>query len=255
MLLSSVRQVAGTVSTSPQITLYMNIGADRNAANEVRGRLERHAGVSQVQFLAREETLARMKSSPGLRDVIEVLSGNPFPDALVVVARDDSPDAMDKLAGEFRKFAGVEHVQLDTVWVKRLDALVKLGRTTLLLLALLLGAGLIAITFGIIRMQVLTQRAEIEVSRLLGATEAFIRRPFLYHGLLLGVGGGITAWLLVGGAALWLRAPMAELAGLYELTLALKPLSPADSAGLLAAAGSLGWLGAVFSLRQNLGNE
>ena len=146
----------------------------------------------------------------------------------------------------------VEHVQLDSAWVRRLDALLKLGRTAVLVLGALLGAGLIAISFSIIRMQVLTHRTEIEVSLLLGATDGYIRRPFLYYGLLLGLGGGIVAWLLVNAAALWLRAPLGELVRLYDLTLVLQTLDGRDSALLLVVAAGLGWLGAMISMRQHL---
>lgn len=252
MLLSAARQFAGTASATPQISLFMAGTADRTMANDVRARLQHQPGVKQLQFIAREETLARMKASAGLREVIEALPANPFPDAFVVGVRDERPESMEKLAVEFRTLAGVEHVQLDSAWVRRLDALLKLGNSALLLLAALLGCGLVAISFGIIRMQVLTQRAEIEVSRLLGATEAYIRRPFLYHGSLLGLGGGLVAWLLVAASTLWLRAPLAEFAGMYEINLVLKGLDGIDSGLLLFFAVLLGWLGAVFSLRQTL---
>lgn len=252
MLLAGARHFASGAATTPQITVFMNIANDRGATVGVRSRLEGHAAIAQVRFLAREETLARMKSNPGLREVIEALATNPFPDAFVLTLGDETPQAMERVAAELRKWPGVEHVQLDSAWVRRLDALLRLGRTTLLMLAALLGGGLVAITFSVIRMQVLTQRAEIEVSRLLGATEAFIRRPFLYQGLLLGLGGGAIAWLLVAGAAIWLRGPIGELAGLYDLKLELAPLGAADSALLLACAVVLGWIGALFSLRQSL---
>jgi cell division transport system permease protein len=253
MLLSAVRHLGGTTSATPQISVFMAVNADRAMANDVRSRLEQRPGVKQIQFLSREETLARMKSGAGLRDVIEALASNPFPDAFVVGVRDERPEAMETLAAEFRKLTGVEHVQLDSAWVRRLDALLKLGHSALLLLASLLGCGLVAISFSIVRMQVLTQRTEIEVSRLLGATEAYIRRPFLYHGSLLGLGGGLVAWLLVAASTLWLRAPIAELAGMYEINLALKPLDIVESGLLFGFAAALGWLGALFSLRQNLG--
>jgi len=193
-----------------------------------------------------------MKTSPGLREVIEALPANPFPDAFVLTAADERPEVMEQLAVEFRQWPRVEHVQLDSAWVRRLDALLKLGRTAVLVLGALLSAGLIAISFSIIRMQVLTHRTEIEVSRLLGATDSFIRRPFLYYGLLLGLGGGIVAWLVVGAAALWLRAPLGELVRLYDLTLVLQSLDHRDSALLLAFAARLGRLGALISLRQHL---
>ena len=252
MLLANAMQLAGTTSAAPQISVFMATGTERPTAAEIGVRLEKLPGVGRVHFLAREDTLARMKANPGLRDVIEALPGNPFPDAFVVGVTDERPEAMERLAAEFRKWPKVEHVQLDSAWVRRLDALLKLGRTAVLLLAALLGTGLIAISFSIIRMQVLTCRAEVEVSKLLGATDAFVRRPFLYHGVLLGLGGGLVAWLLVGGAVVWLRAPLGELVGLYDLNLVLRPLTLRDSAVLLGGACLLGWLGAMLSLRQHL---
>ncbi len=252
MLLANALHLAGTASAVPQISIFMAATAERRAAAEIESRLGKYGGVKQVQFLPREETLARMKTNPGLRDVIEVLPGNPFPDAFVVTATDDRPEAMEKLAVEFRQWPKVEHVQLDSAWVRRLDALLRLGRTAVILLGVLLGAGLIAISFSIIRMQALMHRAEIEVSQLLGATDGFIRRPFLYYGVLLGLGGGIVAWLLVGAAALWLRAPLGDLIRLYDLTLVLQALDSRDSTMLLGFAAGLGWLGAMISLRQHL---
>jgi cell division transport system permease protein len=252
MLVANALHLAGTTSAVPQISVFMASNAERRAATEIESRLGKYGGVKQVQFLPREETLARMKGNPGLRDVIEALPANPFPDAFVVTAADDRPEAMEKLAQEFRQWPRVEHVQLDSAWVRRLDALLKLGRTATILLGVLLGAGLIAISFGIIRMQILMHRAEIEVSQLLGATDGFIQRPFLYYGVLLGLGGGIVAWLLVGTATLWLRAPLGELARLYDLSLVLHTLDARDSSLLLGFAGGLGWIGAMISLRQHM---
>ena len=252
MLLSNALSLAGTSSAVPQISVFMASGAERKASAEIEARLRKYGGIKQVQFLPREETLARMKASQGLRDVIEALPANPFPDAFIVTAADDRPEVMEKLAAEFRQWPKVEHVQLDSAWVKRLDALLKLGRTAVLLLGLLLGAGLIAITFTTIRMQVLTSRAEIEVAHLLGATDSFIRRPFLYFGALLGLGGGLFAWLLVGAAAVWLRAPLGDLVRMYDLTLVIQPLGLIESGTLLAFSATLGWLGALLSLRQHL---
>lgn len=252
MLLANALHLSGATSAVPQISIFMAANAERQAATEIGERLGRYAGVRQVLFVPREETLARMKSGPGLREVIEALPANPFPDAFVVSVADESLAAMERLAVEFRQWPKIEHVQLDSAWVRRLDALLKLGRTTVMLLAALLGMGLIAISFSLIRMQVLTHRAEIEVSRLLGATNGFIQRPFLYFGILLGLGGGVVAWLLVTAAALWLRAPLAELARLYDLTLTLQTLGARDSALLLGFAAGLGWLGAMISMRQHM---
>lgn len=252
MLLGNAVSVVRNAAPQPQLSVFMAVGVEAKATTTVGDRLRRNPNVRNVEFVSRDDTLARMKNSAGLKDVIEVLGRNPFPDAFVVTPRDDSPEAMEALAAEFKKLAKVEHVQLDAAWVRRLDALLKLGRTGVLLLAALLGAGLIAITFNIIRMQVLTMRAEIEVSRLLGATDSFIRRPFLYFGSLLGALGGCGALALVAAAALLLHAPLTELAGLYGLTLEFTGLGPDATAALLALATGLGWSGAALSLRQYL---
>lgn len=252
MLLVNALNLTGATSATPQISIFMTANADRGMVAEIESRLKKRTDIKRFQFLPREETLVRMKANPGLRDVIEVLAANPFPDAFVLTAADERPEAMERLAVELRQWPKVEHVQLDSAWVRRLDALLKLGRTTVLMLGALLSAGLIAISFSIIRMQVLSHRAEIEVSVLLGATDGFIRRPFLYYGFLLGLGGGIVAWLLVGAATIWLRAPLGELVRLYDITLVLQAPGARDSALLLACAAGLGWLGAIISLYQHL---
>jgi cell division transport system permease protein len=255
MLLANALQLARNAAPTPQISLFMDVGSDRRASQEIENRLKHHPGVKAVRFIAREDTLARMKTGEGLADVIEALPRNPFPDAFVVTPADDGPQAMEQLAADLRKLPKVEHVQLDSDWVRRLDALLKIGRTGILLLALLLGVGLVAITFNTIRLQVMASRAEIELSRLLGATDAYIRRPFHYFGVLLGLLGGGLAWLIVAAATLWLKEPIGQLAQLYSLDFALHPLALIDSLALLGAAAALGWLGAGLSLRQHLGNN
>lgn len=252
MLLTNAMQAGRHLTAKPQISVFAEVGADKRRVQEIGARLRNIPGVKELDFIPREEALARMKASEGLADVIGALPENPFPDAYLVSPTDEQPAAMEKLAAEFRKLPQVEHVQLDSAWVRRLDALLRLGRNGVLLLALLLGVGLVAITFNAIRSQVLAQRAEIEVGRLLGATDSYIRRPFQYYGTLLGLAGGGLAWLIVGSVTLWLRVPIGELAALYSLDFLLQPLTLLDSAALLGAAAGLGWLGARLSLGQYL---
>lgn len=254
MLVSNALQLASSAAPAPQISLFMALDAPRAAAGEVETRLKKHPGIQAARFVSREETLTRMKAAEGLGDVLDVLTRNPFPDAFVIDPKDEAPAAMEALAQELKKLPRVEHVQLDSAWVRRLDALLKLGRTGVMLLGLLLGIGLVSITFNTIRLQVLTQRAEIDVSRLLGATDAYVRRPFYYFGILQGLLGGAIAWLIVWLAVLWLRGPIEELAQLYSLAFALKPLSGGDALAVLGCAAGLGWMGAALSLRQYLGD-
>lgn len=251
LLLNHVTALTQGVPATPQLTVFLAVEAERKTALATETRIGNLPGVARTQLLAREDTLARMKSG-ALADAIGVLPRNPFPDAIVVTPADDRPAAIEQLATTLRQWKEIEHVQVDADWARRLAAFVRLARTALLLLAALLGVGLVAITFGTIRLQLLTRRAEVEVSRLLGATDGFIRRPFLWHGTLLGLFGGIAAWLIVAAGILWLRLPVAELAQLYGFDLLLALPDAVASAALLAGAALLGWLGALLSMRQFL---
>lgn len=248
LLLSQAAALTKSAAATPRITLFLTLGAERKEAQALETRLRERGDVARTQLLAREETLARMKEAEGLGDVVAALPKNPFPDALVVTPVHDSPAALAELADAVRKWPGVEHVQTDAAWAHRLGAFMRLAHLLLALLAGLLGIGLVAITFNTIRLQGLTCQVETEVSRLLGATEAFIRRPFLWHGSLLGCLGGMTAWLIVAAMILWLRSPIAALAALYELDIHPALPSLAESAALLCGATLLGWLGAALSM-------
>ncbi len=252
LMLKQLATLTQSASTSPQLTAFMSVEAERKTTLAIEARLKEQPAVASTLLLAREDTLKRMKTNSGLADAIAALPGNPFPDAIVIAPRDDSPAAMEQLAATIRQWRGIEHVQIDADWARRLHALIRLGKTGVLLLATLLGIGFVTITFNTIRLQVLTRQSEVEVSRLLGATDAFIRRPFLWYGGLLGLLGGAAAWLIVAAGTLWLRLPAAELAHLYGFDLLLALPAAADSALLLGGATLLGLLGAALSMRQHL---
>lgn len=258
MLLSNALQIARNADgagATPQISLFLSLDADRKTSEAIGASLKNHAGVRESQFVPRGDTLQRMQADKSLAEVIAALPGNPFPDAFVVTPKNDQPAAMEQLRDEFRLWPKVEHVQLDSDWVRRLDAMLRLGRAGVALLMGLLGIGLVAITFTTIRLQILTQRAEIEVSKLLGATDSFIRRPFYYFGALQGLAGGAIAWVIVFGATALLKQPAAELAALYNTSITLQALAAGESILLLALAGGLGWLGAALSLGKHLHNQ
>lgn len=250
LLLDQLAGVQRGTATQPQLTIFLALDANRKAALDIEARLKGHAEVAHIELLAREATLARMKKQPDLGDVVAALPQNPFPDALIVTPADDRPAVLESLAQEVRQWRHVEHVQVDADWARRLAAFVRLVRVGLTLLAGLLALGLVTITFNTIRMQTIACRAEIEVSRLLGATEGFIRRPFLWYGILLGVLGGAIAWLIVVAALMALRLPVAELAQLYGLDLQLIAPTWGQTLGLLAVAAGLGGLGAALSVRR-----
>jgi cell division transport system permease protein len=230
----------------------MAMDAGQADVSAVERRLRAHPEVGRVDFIAREQALAKLKRSAGLADVLADLERNPLPDAFVVTARSNDPATLEALRDQAARWPKVEHVQLDAEWARRLDAALGVGRLLVTLLAALLALALVAVTFNTIRLQILTRRDEIEVSKLIGATNPFIRRPFLYLGALQGLAGGCAAWAIVTLAVVVLNVQLAELATLYGTAFKLQPLDAADSAMLLVFSAALGWLGAWLSVSRHL---
>lgn len=250
--LSNVQTAARAAAPEPQLTVFLALDAPRAQVRDIDTRLRQHDGVAKLRFIPRDQALQALEQASGMAGVAEGLGQNPLPDAFVVDTRDASPAALQRLRTEFSAWPGVAHVQLDTEWAQRLDALVKLGRAALLVLATALAFALVAITFNTIRLQVLTQREEIEVATLIGATDGFIRRPFLYFGAALGVLGGVAACALVWAATTVLNSALADLARLYGAHWQAQHLTLADSASVLGFSAVLGWLGAWLSVTRHL---
>ncbi len=252
VLLKSVQSLAAQVTGTPQISVFLATGTGASEIEHISDKLKQHAAIKRVEFVSREAALKQLQRSTGLTDVISNLSQNPLPDAFIVYPKTTDAAALEALRDELRTLPRFEHVQLDSAWVHKLEALLDFGRLAVVILAALLSIALIAITFNTIRLQILTRREEIEVAKLIGATDAFIRRPFLYFGLTQGLLGGIAAWLLVSGSLLLLNHNLTDLAQLYASDFSLQPLSLADSLTLLGFSAYLGWLGTWFSVSQHL---
>lgn len=252
VVLANLQALARDQAPVPQVSLFLKLDAQAADTREIDNRLRKHAGVAKFKFIARDEALAELKTRSGLNDILASLNRNPLPDGFVVDARENSVKALEALRDEFKTWPKVEHVQLDSAWARRLDATLQLGQRIVLALGALLAFALVAITFNTIRLQILTQRAEIEVVKLIGATNPFVRRPFLYYGALLGLAGAAVAWLLVWGGLALLNERLAGLSELYHTSFTLKHLRPADTASLAAFTAGLGWLGAWLSASRHL---
>jgi cell division transport system permease protein len=246
-LLESLRALTGRLSLEPQIALFLD--AKRTDVDALAARIKRDPRVLSLRFVPRDEALREIGGVQGVTELVAALGRNPLPDGFVVSAANES---VEPLAAELAKLPGVAHVQADALWARRLASLARLGRAALWLLAGLLGAALVAVTFNTIRLQILTQREEIEVSKLLGATDAFVRRPFYYAGLLQGLAGGAIALGLVYVSLALLNRQVAPLAATYGSDFRLAFLSGGDALAVLALAGVLGWLGAHLSIGRHL---
>ena len=250
--LTHLQEFASELATDPQLSVFLALDAGRSDAAQIETRLKRHPAVRKFSYVSRERALREMKAKTGFADVVDSLGHNPLPDAYVVDAGDSSPQTLEALRDEIRRWPKVAHVQLDAAWARRLEAVLKLGRLAVLILATLLAFALIAITVNTIRLQIMTQREEIEVAKLIGATDLFIRRPFLYYGTALGLAGGIAAWAIVAAAIYLLNDGLTELSRLYGTAFRLRSLAAADTMSLLLFSAWLGWFGAWLSVNQHL---
>lgn len=251
VLLDNVATLARGVSGTPEISLFLDQSAGAAEVSEITRRLQSEAEVASFRHVSREEALLQLERG-GLGDVLGGLGANPLPDAFVVTPRGESPELYERLHEHFKSWPAVEHVQLDSAWVQRLHALLGLGKSAVLLLAGLLGFALVIVTFNTIRLQILTLRHEIDVSRLLGATDPFIRRPFYWFGSLQGALGGLvalaTVWLTVEA----LGPPAASLAATYGAVFSLSGPGSREASAIIAFAAFLGWLGSAISVRRHL---
>lgn len=249
-LLQSVRGVLDRATLEAELSVFLKTEAQRQEAQALGETLRRDPRVRTVRFVPREQALRDLKAIEGLAELVGALDRNPLPDAFVVAARD--PAAVEPLAAEVRKLPEVGSVQADAAWAQRLASLARIGWLALWLLAGLLGVGLAAVTFNTIRLQILTRREEIELSKLLGATDGFIRRPYYYFGVVQGVAGGMVALGAVAAGIALLNQEVVVLARSYGSAFVIPYLSVTEGAALLACAALLGWLGAHFSVGRHL---
>lgn len=251
-LLENLRALAGRLTLEPRLNLFLRPEASRAEAEALGVALRADARIAAARFVPREQALRELQATEGIAELVGALERNPLPDAYVVRAKDRGAAAIDALGADLRRMPAVAQVQLDADWARRLAALAGIGRLALAFLAALLGFALIAVTFNTIRLQILTRREEIEVSRLIGATDAFIQRPFYYFGLLQGLAGGAVALAIVWAGLALLNSEVLVLAESYGSAFRLAYLDTVDAAAVALLSGLLGWVGAILSVSVHL---
>lgn len=252
LALDTLRELSGGFSGQAQLSVFLDLDLKSVEVVDLQNRMQKIGGVAAVRFVPREQALAKLKETEGIVDVIASLGYNPLPDAFIVTAKEAREETLGKLATDIKALPRVSNVQLDTAWVRRMDALLRLGRLAVMTLAGLLAAALVAVTFNTIRLQILTQRDEIEVAKYIGATNGFIRRPFFYLGALQGMLGGIAGCVITLAGTWLLNRPILEFANLYGSAFQLRLLPASDAVAIVLLACLLGWLGALLSVSKHL---
>ena len=225
ILLTNAQTLTTQLSSTPQVSLYLQMNTQEDDVAKLRKQLDQHPDIARSEFVPRLKALEQLKQTSGLSDVIDSLEKNPLPDAFIVHPKQSDAPTLEKLRNELAKLPKVEIAQLDSAWAYKLEALLKFAWMVVIILTCLLSLALIAITFNTIRLQILTRHEEIEVAKLIGATNSFIRRPYLYFGALQGLLGGIAAWLIITISVMLLNYNLVALSQLYVSQFVLHSLS------------------------------
>jgi cell division transport system permease protein len=220
-VLDSVNGLANNVKSESQISVFLVSSANENNVQAIKLALEKNTAIKTFKFVTKEDALSQLQTANINNEVLNSLENNPLPDAFFVEPSKLDANSIEILKNDLSKLDGVEEVIVDGAWIKRLNYLLLLGKKAMLILTGLLAFALVAVIGNTVRMQIVTQQAEIELSRLIGATKSFIRRPFLYAGALYGLMGGLFALLITFMVIYLFNQSLAPLAAEYQTDFSL----------------------------------
>jgi cell division transport system permease protein len=254
LLVANAQLATGNWNRAVDLTVFLKRPTSAEEARRTAERIRQRRDVAEAQLILADEALKEFRRGSGFGDAIDALNENPLPHTIVVrpAAAYTNSANLQSLAADVRALPSVEVVQLDTAWVNRLNAILEAFQRGLMLAAAVLGLGVMVIVGNTIRLDIQNRRDEIEVTKLVGGSDAFVRRPFLYNGFWYGLGGALTAWVITLVALAVLREPIGRLAGLYGSSFELGALGPEASAILLGSGIALGWLGSYIAATRHL---
>ena len=254
LLLDNVQNLSGNWEGAASISLFMEHDVSSKELQQTAIRLRGDDAIADVQVVNREQALEEFRRQSGFSTALDALDQNPLP-ALLIVAPNEThsaPAAAEALLKRLRAIDGVDHAQLDLQWVRRFSAITQIAQRGVLVLASLLGLAVLLIIGNTIRLEIQNRQAEIEITKLIGGTDGFIRRPFLYNGLWYGLFGGLMAWLLVTLSLWLLDGPVAQLAGLYHSDFDLSGINLGSLMILLGGSSLLGLIGSWIAVGRHL---
>ena len=246
VVVANIHQLTGSLETSNQISLFLREDVSDTHAKKVVENIRANQSVQSVKLITKEQALEEFKEYSGFGDAINTIKKNPLPIVLQVLPKNalDEKQGLDDLLKSFKQLPEVDFAQLDLQWVDRLQAIIDVAQLFASLLNILLAAAVLFIIGNTVRLEFYSRRAEVVISKLVGATNAFIRRPFLYTGFWMGFISGVSAWFIVTILMLILRSSVERLSGLYDGAMHLLFLDFAETLFLITASSLLGVLGA-----------
>lgn len=252
--LGNIQQLSHRWDGDAQISLFLHQRVSAQAEQRLVDQLQSWREIESLHVISKQQALEEFQAISGFADVLNHLDHNPLPTVIEVAPSHQFSDTAnaEKLLQKLQALPPVDLAKLDLQWVQRLAAMLEVGQRLALGLVILLSIGVLLIIGNTIRLEIENRRDEIIVTKLVGATDAYVRRPFLYTGLWYGLGGGFIASLIIGVGLAMLNKPVATLAGLYQSDYALLGLSFADMVSLWIMAAFLGFFGAWFSVSKHL---
>ncbi|MDU8545350.1 permease-like cell division protein FtsX [Pseudomonas syringae group sp. J248-6] len=252
LLLSNVERLGGSWQRAAQISIYLKLDASTADGTRLRDEIKSMPGVADAEYISSEQALGEFKQQSGLGEALKELPENPLPGVVLVTPDEVDKPALEALRTRLAELPKVEQAQLDLVWVERLAAILKLGDRFVFGLTVLLVSALLLVIGNTIRLHIENRRIEIEVIKLVGGTDSYVRRPFLYMGALYGFGAGILSWGVLAYGLNWLNGAVVGLAGLYGSDFALAGVPMGDGLSLLLGAVLLGYIGAWIAVARHL---
>ncbi len=253
--LDNSRSLSANLEGAVQFSLFMSPGASLEAARRLRESAAARADVATARLVPRDEALREFQRLSGFGDALRRLDDNPLPHVVLVTPLAERPDAgaARAMRRALAELPGAERVLLDMEWVQRLHAMVRLSERAVSVLSALLALGVLLVIGNPIRLALESRRDEIVIVKLVGGSDSFVRRPFLYTGLWYGLGGAAVAWLIIAASLWWLSGPLANLTALYQSGFRMRGLGLTGGLQLLALGGLLGLVGAWLAVSRRLG--
>ncbi len=254
LLVSNAESATGGFGRALDMSVYLKSGESLPQAQRLAERMRTMPDIESVRVISAAQGLRQFRKYSGFGAALDALTSNPLPNVLHIVPRPQASSAaeLERLRRDIAAWPEVEMVQLDAQWVLRFHAILGVLRRLVSTAAILFGAGVLAVIGNTIRLEILNRHAEIEVTKLVGGSNAFVRRPFLYTGMLYGLGGALLAWLILEAVVIGLTGPVARLAQLYGSGFIPQGLAARQCAVLFGGGMALGWLGAWISAHRHL---
>jgi cell division transport system permease protein len=252
LVVQNLKSISQTIQHESQITIFLKKDISVDAKNKIEKDLKSRIEISNFHYVKKEEAWSKLQKSMGFNESNNGLSENPLPDAFFISPNTVNPNQIEILKSSLDRLEGVDQVVVDTGWVKKLNSVLHLANKAIFLASILLAFMLTVVIGNTIRLQMTSHFEEIELSKLIGATNQFIRRPFLYSGFIYGLGGGLTAALSLKLIVICLNQTVVEIEAIYGAQFTIVDLTPLQYLSIVGSSILIAILASFISINQSI---